>query len=103
MHFYYLFAVALSKQCGSSTQCHSPVLVDEHQPLDALRGSEGLGCLQAGSQDLGERAQYRHHRLLGERAARLVLASGQVGHEVRHCMQTCGRGRGGEGGGMTRM
>lgn len=43
---------------------HLPILIDEHQPLDALRGSEGLCCLQIVAQYLSKCAQYRHNCLL---------------------------------------
>lgn len=67
-----------------------PVLINEHQSLDALRGPEGLCCLQAGAQHLVERAQYRHHRLLRQRPHWLTLtAAGQVGHQVGNRVFTC--------------
>lgn len=82
-------ATTLSGSESLTQPLHSPVLVDKHQPLNALRGSEGLCCLQTVAQDLSKCAQYRHNRLLRQNTPRLALATRQVSHKVRHCMQTC--------------
>lgn len=67
-----------------------PILVDEHQSLNALWAAQGLCCIHAGADHLCQSAEHWNHSLFREVTNWLTLPTArQVCHQVRYSMLSC--------------